>query len=167
MLAAKLVSHHPKDSRCCNPRSTEIPQTHLQLRCSQLGKDAHDRAEFHVSSHVHAWRFPLSIMVEGYRVRCGRARALSVGAERRDMLEFKNTVKEYEASGGIPFTEWWATVGKIKSLPQWKTKLVSLGGSEERTGSIANLADMGTFIFQHLGDDERISAAALQAPLPI
>ena len=87
---------------------------------------------------------------------------LGISHNRRDMVDYTRAYR-LEGYESHHFCTWWDAVGKVKAVQQWKIKLSSLGAVEHQVAALKNLAEIGDFVYQHLGNDGTISAAILQS----
>ncbi|CAK0812363.1 unnamed protein product [Prorocentrum cordatum] len=77
--------------------------------------------------------------------------------------QFKG-MKEGYPRDGIPYVTLWESVAKLKSLDQWRKKLVSLGSENEAVQDL-DKGGIGTYLFRLLTADGEIAGDALQ-PAP-
>ena len=78
--------------------------------------------------------------------------------------QFKSMKTNYPKEG-FPFVTWWESVAKLKSLDQWRKKVVNLG-SEESAVQDLDKGGVGVYIYRRLTADGEISEEPLQPAPP-
>eukprot|EP00959_Pyramimonas_sp_CCMP1952_P458504 9476738-Pyramimonas_sp.AAC.1 len=53
----------------------------------------------------------------------------------------------------MPFKTWWDTMGALKGVGQWKTKLTNLECPGEQLGDALTKQDVGKLLYQYLQQD--------------
>ena len=83
-----------------------------------------------------------------------------IGADRSLVQPLAQSVKD--ANDQLPFAMWWTSLQKCKSLPQWRTKFVSLGAVE---ADVKNLGfkQIGEPIYSRVTEEGTIANKSLQS----
>ena len=82
-----------------------------------------------------------------------------IGSSRPCAAELAQAVAS--ASDKMPFAEWWSAIQRSKSLPQWKTKLVSLGANEDDIKTFG-MKEVGEFMFSRITEEGVVADKSLQ-----
>ena len=61
----------------------------------------------------------------------------------------------------MPFSLWWGTITKCKSVTQWRSTLQALGAEESDVKSF-NVSQVGEFLYGHLDVDGNIQSMSMQ-----
>ena len=93
-------------------------------------------------------------------VHTGAAAMLGVSGN----AQYKSMKADFPKEG-IPFATWWEAVSKVKSLDQWRKKVVNLGGDSNAIQQMDKPA-VGVHLFRFLTPDGEISEDPLQPAPP-
>lgn len=86
---------------------------------------------------------------------------IGVAATRREIQELLARVPV----GGFPFNGWWQEMQRLKSIAQWRGKLINIGVDPGLVEHI-NMAQVGSLLYRRVADDLSISPADLQMAPP-
>ena len=87
--------------------------------------------------------------------------AVSVSLLRKEVTVLSKDIAD--TANLIPYSDWWARVGPLKGIDQWKTKLTTLGLVIDPPP--CRMIDVGNIIFRYLNTAGKMSAQPLQTSL--
>ena len=87
--------------------------------------------------------------------------AVSVSLVRKEVTVLSKDIAD--TKNLIPYSDWWARVGPLKGIDQWKTKLATLGLVIDPPP--CSIVDVGNIIYRYLNTAGKMSAQPLQTSL--
>ena len=93
-------------------------------------------------------------LVKGFQAALGH---LGVSPTR---LEVAELLQNYAQTR---FSEWWARIGRLKSMEQWRAKLRTLAAGGVVLPNLATVEAVGIYVFRFLRTDGTLNVDPLQA----
>ena len=75
-------------------------------------------------------------------------------SERAEILALRDNLP-------APWSDVWATVGRLKGLAQWKAKLRAMGAPTDEVGHFSTIKDVGDMLFRRLS----VTGVLCESPL--